>query len=203
LPKQVDHQQRRQRIADAVRRLVAAHGLGDVSLRHVADEAGVSMGQVQHYFATKDEMLLFAFRALAERVEARIGAAAPSVGESPSEKQVLAALLREMLPISEQAQAEAPVWIAFLARAVIAPELAASVQDGGELHRFVAERIRSARHADNASPDVDAQTEARSLLALVDGMMIHMLVGQLDADDAVATLDYHLARIFNASTHAD
>src|SRR3954467_4457371 len=40
---------------------VAAHqGLEAVSLRHVATEAGVSTGMVQHYFRTKDEMMTFA-----------------------------------------------------------------------------------------------------------------------------------------------
>jgi len=75
MPKQVDHEARRQRIADAVCRLAARRGLEGVSLRHVAVEAGVSMGQIQHYFTTKDEMLLFALRTMSDRVERRLGAA--------------------------------------------------------------------------------------------------------------------------------
>ena len=71
MPKQVDHQARRQEIADAVLRLAASQGLDAVTLRHVAAEAGVSMGRVQHYFATKDEMLLFAFQVISERYDYR------------------------------------------------------------------------------------------------------------------------------------
>ncbi|MGH3319911.1 MAG: TetR/AcrR family transcriptional regulator [Streptosporangiaceae bacterium] len=197
MPKQVDHHQRRQEIADAVCRLVAAHGLHEVSLRHVADEAGVSMGQVQHYFNSKDEMLLFAFQTLSERVEARIGAAVREAPQPPTQRAILSALLREMLPLGEQARAEAPVWVAFLARAIVEPRLAVPFhQDGRALYGFVGDQIRSAQHAGVAPAMLDPDREANTLLALADGMMIQMLVGQLDISDALATLDYHLDRIF-------
>ncbi|WP_233157170.1 MULTISPECIES: TetR family transcriptional regulator [Amycolatopsis] len=38
-----------------------------MSLREVAAEAGVSMGRVQHYFASKDDMLGFALELANER----------------------------------------------------------------------------------------------------------------------------------------
>ena len=52
MPKKVDRQERRTRIADALMRVAADQGLEAVSLRHVAAEAGVSAGMVQHYFRT-------------------------------------------------------------------------------------------------------------------------------------------------------
>ena len=52
-------------------RVAARRGLEDVSLRHVAAEAGVTAGMVQHYFRTKDEMMVFAIGAVRERVEQR------------------------------------------------------------------------------------------------------------------------------------
>jgi AcrR family transcriptional regulator len=58
----VDREERRSRIAEAILRIAASRGLDEVSLRDVAAEAGVSMGQVQHYFSTKREMLMFACR---------------------------------------------------------------------------------------------------------------------------------------------
>ena len=50
-------------------RLAAKDGLERVSIRHVAAQAAVSIGQVQHYFRTKDELLLFA----SDTVRARAG----------------------------------------------------------------------------------------------------------------------------------
>lgn len=149
------------------------------------------MGRVQHYFTTKDEMLLFAFRMVSERVERRLAAAATALGASPGPRALLRVLLLEMLPLSEQARAEAPVLTAFLARAVVEPELAASlVEDSGRLPDFVAEQI-------GAIPG-DARLEAVGLLGLVDGLMLQILIGQTDADTAVATVDYHLDRVFGA-----
>jgi AcrR family transcriptional regulator len=46
------HALRRQQVAEAVERLVAAHGLDAVTIAKTAAEAGVSVGLVQHYFAT-------------------------------------------------------------------------------------------------------------------------------------------------------
>lgn len=60
MPKKVDRHERRTLIADALMRVAARQGLEAVSLRHVAAEAGVSPGMVQHYFRTKDEMMAFA-----------------------------------------------------------------------------------------------------------------------------------------------
>lgn len=69
----VDHDARRRLIAEALWRVASRHGLDAVSLRHVAAEAGVSMGLVQHYFTTKEDMLRFALETIGERVTQRIG----------------------------------------------------------------------------------------------------------------------------------
>src|ERR1700754_1124607 len=123
VPKKVDHRQRREEIAAAVCRLAGRLSLDGVSLRHVAAEAGVSMGRVQHYFTTKDEMLRFAFATISERVEQRMAAAVASLGATPPPRALVRTLLVERLPLNEQAQAEAPVLAAFLARAVVEPAL--------------------------------------------------------------------------------
>jgi AcrR family transcriptional regulator len=189
VPKKVDHQQRREQIAEAVCRLASRQGMEAVTLRHVAAEAAVSMGRVQHYFTTKDEMLLFAFHTISERVERRMGAAVTDLGESPSPRALLRALLMEMLPLSEPAKAEAPVLAAFLARASVDPGIAEfQREDGGRMRAFVAEQI--------AATQGDPTLEAAGLLAMVDGLMTQLLVGHTDAETALATLDYHLDRIF-------
>jgi TetR/AcrR family transcriptional regulator, transcriptional repressor of bet genes len=191
VPKQVDHQQRREQIAEAVCRLARRQGLDAVTLRHVAAEAGVSMGRVQHYFTTKDEMLLFAFHTLSERVERRMAAAATDLGPSPTPRALLRALLMEMLPLSEQATAEAPVLAAFFARAVVEPKLADVLRgDNRRLREFITEQV-GATHGDPG-------LETVGLLAMVDGLMVHLLLAQTDTTTAVATLDYHLDRIFGS-----
>jgi AcrR family transcriptional regulator len=192
VPKKVDHRQRREEIAEAVCRLAGRHGLDGVSLRQVATEAGVSMGRVQHYFTNKDEMLRFAFRTISERVEQRMAAAVADLGAAPSPRALIRTLLVEMLPLSEQAVAEAPVLVAFLARAVVEPALAEPQRaDAQRLREFVAAQI-------GAAPG-NPVLEATTLLALVDGLMTQLLVGHLDPATALSTLDYQLDRIYGPS----
>ncbi|MGQ0842332.1 TetR family transcriptional regulator C-terminal domain-containing protein [Actinokineospora sp.] len=104
----------------------------------------------------------------------------------------------EMLPLSPQATAEAPVLVAFISRAVVEPALAGSLREGGSgLREFVAETIR------RTGGDLDPTREAVTLLAVVDGLMTQMLVGYTDARTAVTTLDYHLDRIFGCPRRVD
>lgn len=84
-----------------------------------AGEAGqraVSQPQQLH---SKDDMLLFAFHPISDRVEQRIRTAVADAGPPDTERTVLRALLVELLPLSEQAREEAPMWVAFLARALL------------------------------------------------------------------------------------
>ena len=182
MPKQVDHDERRREIGDAVCRVMATRGLDAVSLRHVAAEAGVSMGRVQHYFATKDDMLLFAFRQISARVATRMATV-----HSPDPRTYLRDLLLELLPLSPAARSEAPVLAAFLAQAVVEPRLAEPLREGGpQMVAFVASLITQAR------PGGDADRDAMALLAFVDGLMMQMLIGQVDALVAVELVDHQL-----------
>ena len=61
MPKIVDHEARRAELAAAVWRLASREGLGAVTMRGVAAEAGWSTGALGHYFADKEELLVFAF----------------------------------------------------------------------------------------------------------------------------------------------
>lgn len=186
MPKQVDHDDRRRQIGDAVCRLIAARGLEAVSLRHVAAEAGVSMGRVQHYFAAKDEMLMFAFELIGDRVAARFGSVR---ADDPA--QHLRAILLELLPLSAAARAEAPVLVAFLAQAVVEPRLGESLRRGnGEMVAWLEGLITEVR------PGGDAERDAMALLAFVDGLMLQVLIGQVSPEAAVDLVDHQLARVF-------
>ncbi|QGK69348.1 TetR family transcriptional regulator [Allosaccharopolyspora coralli] len=72
MPKQVDHEGRRAALAEAARRLLRHDGLEAVTMRQVATEAGVSLGQVQYYVAGKDELVRFALDRVSAQVEARL-----------------------------------------------------------------------------------------------------------------------------------
>lgn len=197
MPKLVDHEERRELIADAVCRLAASGGIEGVSLRHVAAAAGVSVGQIQHYFGTKDEMLLFAFRIVSARVEQRLGSAVEALGAPPTTRTLLRTLLMAMVPTDPDSKFEAPLWVVFMARAVIEPDLAGPLRDSTRhLVGFAADQLRTAQEAGEIAAALDPDREATALFALADGLMLRTLLDPGHTATTVATLDYHLDRIF-------
>jgi hypothetical protein len=56
--------------------------------------------------------------------------------------------------------------------------------------------LRQAQESDLADRDIDARTEAISLLAMAAGMGTSILVGQRGPESAIAVLRHHLDRIF-------
>ncbi|BCB77544.1 TetR/AcrR family transcriptional regulator [Phytohabitans flavus] len=193
MPKVVDHNERRTRIAEALLRVAGEHGLEAVSLRHVAAEAGVTSGMVQHYFRTKDEMMAFALEVVRERSEARLTAAAAGLGPDPTPRRLLRTIVAEVLPVDEPRRADGRVALAFLAYTAVRPEAAAPLRaDTAEMRAFVADRIRAGGPREGIDPDLAAV----GLLALMEGLGVHLLGGHYGPDVALAALDAHLDTIF-------
>ncbi|HXM56850.1 MAG TPA: TetR family transcriptional regulator C-terminal domain-containing protein [Candidatus Dormibacteraeota bacterium] len=197
MPRRTDHDARRRRIAEALLRLASRDGLEAVSLRHVAAEAGVSMGQVQHYFRSKDEMLRFALDVISERAAERIGRRAGAAAGSGDAGALVRAILVELLPLDETRRLEAYVGFAFLARAAVQPGIADGLREQyRQLHGFVAAQIRSAQGAGATPAELDADREAVALLALVDGLAAHVLADDRAQPAALAAFEGHLRRLF-------
>lgn len=107
-------------LTDALLRIVAERGLDEVSIREVASAAGVSIGTVQHYFRTKDDMLAAAFNEVVRRIRTRIISVTPGTDV----RRNLSAVLRELLPLDGRRTEEARIVVAFAARAATSPALA-------------------------------------------------------------------------------
>jgi AcrR family transcriptional regulator len=189
VPRKVDHRERRELLADALMRLAAERGLEGVSLRHVAAEAGVSTGMVQHYFRTKDEMMTFALDMVMDRIRARTQAEpAPA-----SPRELVRGLLLQVLPLDETRRLENHVGLAFLAYAAVKPSIASGLREAAtDMRTFLADQLR----ADGPADGVDPERAAAGLLALVDGLGLQLLSWQCAEEDAVAALDAQLALLF-------
>jgi AcrR family transcriptional regulator len=166
VPKQVDHEARREELASALWRVVTHEGIEAASLRRVAAEAGWSTGSLRHYFASQSELLAFAMELVVQRVTDRAAAIRPD----GSPRELAARVLHEVLPLDAERRAEAQVWLAFTARSVVDPELRGlrEVAHGGlrSLCRSAAELL--------GARDLDAAAER--LQALVDGLALHAVL---------------------------
>ncbi|HVK21414.1 MAG TPA: TetR family transcriptional regulator C-terminal domain-containing protein [Actinokineospora sp.] len=187
MPKQVDHAERRRTITEALWRLIITGGIEAVSLRQVATEAGVSMGQVQHYFDSKESMLRHALEAMTARVGDRMGAAYAAAGGIRAKVR---AMLVETLPLDETRRTEALVGFAFLVRATVDPDNAQHLRDGWRQgHEHLTGMLAAAGTADPA-------TQATLLISVTDGLALHTLAGHHTAATALAALDAELERVF-------
>ena len=197
MPKWVDHRERRRQIAEAVWRITALRGLESVSLRDVAAEAGVSMGMVQHYFKTKDSMILFACEYMVELAEQGAQELIATSPDPEAPRSVIRSVFAQTLPLEEEQRVGTGVWLAFLTRAVVDADLATFVRRAWDgTHDLVAGQIRSAQEKGEVSPGLDPEQEALTLISLVDGLVSHLMVGHYSAQEALDAVDIQLDRLF-------
>jgi TetR/AcrR family transcriptional repressor of bet genes len=198
VPRQVDRLERRRALADAVFAVVAEQGLEAVSLREVAARAGVSMGAVQHYFASKDEMLRFALDHLHARVLNRLQAEVGQL-QDPGRRELIEAGLSVMLPLTEEGRQEAAVNVGFVGKAMTDEGYATLLRSGYERLLTVSRlQLRQAREAGELGPGIDPDHEAVALYLLSQGLVAPVVVGLLTTDQARAILARELDRIFDA-----
>ena len=167
-------------------RVAAEHGLEAVSLRHVAAEAGVSAGMVQHYFRTKDEMMVFALDVVRDRGTARVNAAVAALGPSPAPRLLLRTLLTALLPLDDETRADGRVALAFLAYTAVRPATAPALREGTQqMLGFVTSLLPGGDPA-----------RAAGVLALMEGLGMYLLGGQYTPAQALTALDTHLDLLF-------
>jgi AcrR family transcriptional regulator len=197
VPKIVNAEARRQEVVEAVWRIIAVDGLERASLREVADEAGLAVGSVRHYFAGSEELLTYSFARAIDSIVTRMDQALPAVQNQPSgaveHREAVLTLLSELLPLDEQRAVEACVWIAFRNAARIRPFLAAEAdRSHREVAALMGRLITTLVPADE--PEETLVVEAERLLATLDGLCMHALLqpGWMTARMCLDVLGRHL-----------
>ena len=179
---------------DAARRCFARNGFHATSMHDVLAEAGLSVGAVYRYFASKDELRM----AVAEEtVGAILGEISAIAGHEPPLPLIEA--LERVLQVLEPRLAEpdsfARIAVQAWGEAVRDPELGAFAHQvisrmRGAL-RALAER---AQQAGDLPAGADPDAVAAALVALVPGYVLQrVLTGQPDRDTFVAGLRSLLA----------
>ena len=173
MPRQVDPEQRRAELAEAVWTVIRRDGLQRASVRNVAREAGLSMGSLRHYFATQSELLCFAMQLVGERARARVRAIEPA--DDP--RETAERLLQELVPLDQERRAEAEVWLAFTGHALVDPDQRAIHQRiHDELNGACATAVTLLADAGLVPGNLDVALEAARLHAILDGLAVHAVM---------------------------
>lgn len=114
----VDHEERRQEIAEVAMELIAREGLEAATLNRIAGELGASIRVITHYFAEKDELLFWVYRTMAVRGQAHIH---DVLSKDPGD---LAGALTAMCGGDDEMLKQWRVYIAFWDKAARTPQFA-------------------------------------------------------------------------------
>ncbi|MFI9408062.1 TetR/AcrR family transcriptional regulator [Nocardia sp. NPDC052316] len=159
------HDERRQSILEAVFTIVDTEGVERMSIRNVAQQAGVSIGRVQHYFPTKEDLFAAAFAGIAEVSGKRVQEQAAAAG-TDDPVAVLRAILAETIPRTAADRRLFRIMQAFETHALPRPGLAVQVTQGyGGLIDLIALLLGR-----TAATGLDVAEAALELLALSTGL---------------------------------
>jgi TetR/AcrR family transcriptional repressor of bet genes len=116
---------RREQICRAAAAVIAREGFAGSTMRMVAEEAGVSTGMINHYFANRQDLLTQALVFVSESAQERRRAA---IADVPPGRERLTALLDSALADDERAVETWRVWINAYGEAVRLPELRHTIE---------------------------------------------------------------------------
>jgi AcrR family transcriptional regulator len=168
MPKIVDHDERREEVANAVIDVVARSGVAGVTLKSVAEEAGWSTGVINHYFDSKTDLIVTAARhclrqwaSLDRRVATDDAVAA------------LRDLIQAMVPIHERRMAITRAMIAFMGEAIADDALAEPLR-AMQIHwrSLIADVLRRGVAAGEFAASLDVDHTADTLAALANGLAV-------------------------------
>jgi len=117
---------RREQICRAAVAVIAREGYAGTTMRMVADEAGVSTGMLNHYFANRQELLIQSLVYVSERSLIRYAGAIE--GLEPGVER-LAALLDSVLADDAESEETWRVWINVHGEAVRLPALRRTIEE--------------------------------------------------------------------------
>jgi TetR/AcrR family transcriptional regulator, transcriptional repressor of bet genes len=163
----VDHDERRRRIAEVTVDVIAREGLEAATIRRIAAELGGPTKIITHYFADKQELLVWAYRSLAEQSERYL---TEVIARDPTD---IVGALMAMTAVDESQTLLWRVYIAFWDRA--ARDLFFAELQRTQINlalKRIAEIIRARNgereDVESVSQRLNALVQGISLLALAD-----------------------------------
>jgi len=172
MPRVVDHELKRNDVAEATWRVIEKQGLHAATVRAIAEEAGCSTGAIVHYFENKDDLFIFSLRLATERFGKRI----EKSGQGVSGHERLRRIFADYLPLDDERALEWHIWVAFLTHAVNNPRLTQEQREWYEGFRnLLRDIIIEGQQSGAFRSDIDPMEEADTLIALMDGIGMHAI----------------------------
>lgn len=194
MPKIVDHDERRSEVIAAVVRVIARSGIDSSTVRSIAREAGISTGNLAHYFANKDDILTSALELSHKRIHERWERKLDGLHGMAALRE----LVLDNLPLDEERKLETRLEISYWARALALPHVLEVQQaEAAALYDRIVKLVREARRRGEIGTAETTRSIAEHLLALIDGLSLHAILypQRLSASFQKRLVERELARL--------
>ncbi len=175
MPKIVNHDQRRKKIALAAIEVIAKKGLESTKLTDIGRLAGVTTGAITHYFNDKDAVLMAALEAAYDIMFERMNLV------TKESEYSLFEVLSKALPTSPKSHQTMSVWLAFWSRSIPEPKVAhQQIAFHDRWHTFVTQQLIHHFTINNESIPENIDDLSEGLTAQINGLIIRGLVDSSD-----------------------
>jgi AcrR family transcriptional regulator len=166
--------ERRAQVLRAARACIVAQGYERVTMRDIAETAGVSTGTVVHYFNDKETVLE---AALLDKITDTGIAFRAALAGAQSAWERLERLVEASLPATDEVCDEWRLWLTFWSEATRNERLrAVSERQHQRWTRFLAHILRDGVATGEFAP-LDAEATATQIAALIDGLAVQATLG--------------------------
>ncbi|WIE76943.1 TetR family transcriptional regulator C-terminal domain-containing protein [Curtobacterium sp. MCSS17_007] len=189
MPRLIDHDERDREIGEAAWRVLSRDGLAALSVRNVAEEAGIATASLRRAFPTQDALRVACLRRVFEHVQRRLDALHAARGPGDDPVEFVVRCLRELLPLDLERRTEAEVWVTLGSLALTDDAVRAAYDDAHALLSDACAALLSLARTTAVTDDrvgSGTATDAARLHALVDGLALHLVHAPADADTAWA-----------------
>lgn len=187
---------RRVQLMEATIDCIAARGFSDLTLADVAKAAGLSVGIVNFYFRSKDQLLIETFRHLVDEYVQQSNDNVRSAGASAAAQ--IDAFIESDFHRTVANRKKVTVWYAFWGETRWRPEFLKICQEISETFHAETRETFARLIAEGGYRDLDPDIVARGFDAMVDGLWLDMLINPktVDRDSAKRVLRTYLSGLF-------
>jgi len=194
MPKIVDHEQRREHIAEIVADMLASVGVENTTIREISRKSGYSRGFIEHYFHSKEELISDALKWIneksLERMEKKI--------KDLKGLEALRAINEVTLPMTDQTRQEWKVRMQFWGLAVVNAQHKKEQTRRIELaEQIYLKYLREAQELGELPADANLERLAQNLLHRIYGLCCNAILRPnfFTRQRQIEALDYVMSEV--------
>ncbi|KRG11339.1 MULTISPECIES: TetR/AcrR family transcriptional regulator [Staphylococcus] len=175
MPKTTDHEKRKEQIANATLVTISEVGIENTTIRKISQKTNLSLGTVQYYFSTQNELYIYSMKLINKKMETRINS---KIDSGMSMKEIAVTVLKNLIPHNHKYQfIEGEAWLSFSLMALKNNSLKELSNEMYTILNDVLINILSMLEKEGLlDGNFDLRQEATKLHAFIDGMIIETLI---------------------------